>query len=391
MEPFRSIFREKKVCVLVPTYNNEQTLERVLTGILRYTDQIVVVNDGSTDSTSQILEKFRNVEIVTYPINKGKGYALRQGFMKALSSGYHYAISIDSDGQHFADDLPAFLAALDRHAGSIIIGERNMDQEGIPGKSNFGRNFSNFWFRFETGIRLNDTQSGFRLYPIQRLKDIDFVTRKFEFEIEVLVRAAWAGIPVCEVPVNVFYPEKSKRVSHFRPIRDFTRITILNTVFVVVTLLYILPRNFIRSFSSGKGFWRTLRDLLFNPSESDSIKAASVGFGIFMGIFPIWGFQLIIAIAVAFLLKLNRPLVIIAANISIPPITPIILFLSHMTGAVWMGDRAVHISFDETLSMELLRNSILQYLLGAVTLSIGCGIIFGLITHALLKLFRRKD
>lgn len=385
MEQFRSIFREKKVCVLVPTYNNEQTLETVLSSILRYTDQIIVVNDGSTDSTGQILEKFREVDVVSYLINKGKGYALRQGFIRAVSSGYHHAISIDSDGQHFADDLPAFLAALDRHVGSIIIGKRNMDQAGIPGKSNFGRNFSNFWFRFETGISLDDTQSGFRLYPVQLLKDIGFITRKFEFEIEVLVRAAWTGIPVCEVPVKVFYPEKTKRVSHFRPVRDFTRISMLNTVLVAVTLLYILPRNFIKSFSGGKGFWQNLRDTLLKKDEADSIKAASVGFGVFISIFPIWGFQLIVAIAIAFLLKLNKPLVIIAANLSIPPMIPIILFLSHLTGAVWMGDQAVRISFDETLSIEILKESFVQYLLGAVTLSIGCGIIFGLITQALLK------
>ncbi len=390
MEQFRFIFREKKICVLVPTYNNEQTLDGVLRDLLRYTDQIIIVNDGSTDSTRQILERFPDVEVVSYPINRGKGYALRQGFIKAVSSGYDYAISIDSDGQHFVDDLPAFLTEFDRHPGSIIIGKRNMDQAGIPGKSNFGRKFSNFWFRFETGIRLNDTQSGFRLYPVQLLKNIRFITSKFEFEIEVLVRAAWAGIPVCEIPVRVFYPEKVRRVSHFRPIQDFTRISILNTVLVTVTLLYILPRNFTRRFSSGKGFWQNLREMLFKKDEDDFTKALSVGFGVFMGIFPIWGFQLVVAIGLAFLLKLNKPLVIIAVNISIPPTIPIILFLSHLTGAAWMGERAVIIRFDETLSMELLRNSFLQYLVGAVTLSIGCGIFFGLITHALLKLFRKK-
>jgi glycosyltransferase involved in cell wall biosynthesis len=390
MDPFRAIFKEKKVCVLVPTYNNEQTLERVLTGILGYTDQVIVVNDGSTDSTGKILEQFRTLEVISYAANQGKGYALLQGFRKAVSSGYQYAISMDSDGQHFADDLPVFLTALDHYPGSIIIGKRNMDQVGIPGKSNFGRNFSNFWFRFETGLRLDDTQSGFRLYPIQRLQNTTFITRKFEFEIEVLVRAAWAGIPVCEVPVKVFYPAKEMRISHFRPVRDFTRISILNTALVAITLLYILPRNFIRSFSGGKGFWRNVSDMLFKTAESDFTKAASVGFGVFMSIFPIWGLQLIVAIGLAFLLKLNKSLVIISANLSIPPMIPPILFLSHITGAFWMGDRAVLISFDETLSIKLLKDSFVQYLVGAVTLSIGCGIIFGLITYALLKLFRGK-
>ncbi|MBX2965385.1 MAG: glycosyltransferase family 2 protein [Cyclobacteriaceae bacterium] len=246
MEDFSAVFRQKKVCVLVPTYNNEQTLERMLRDVLAYTNQVIVVNDGSTDTTAQILNKFPDLEIVQYPTNKGKGYALREGFKRAVEQGYDYAINIDSDGQHFAADLPAFLTALENHPDSIIIGQRNMNQANVPGKSNFGRNFSNFWFAFETGIKLNDTQSGYRLYPVKRLSALNFVTRKFEFEVEVLVRAAWAGIPVTEIPVRVFYPEKEKRVSHFRPFKDFTRISILNTVLVTIALLYIKPRDFIR-------------------------------------------------------------------------------------------------------------------------------------------------
>jgi hypothetical protein len=117
----------------------------------------------------------------------------------------------------------------------------------VPGKSNFGNNFSNFWFWFETGLRMPDTQSGYRLYPIKALKELTFFTRKYEFEIEVLVRASWSGIEIKSIPVKVFYPEKEKRVSHFRPFWDFSRISVLNTVLVTITLLYIKPRDFFRS------------------------------------------------------------------------------------------------------------------------------------------------
>lgn len=257
MEDFKSIFREKKVCVLVPTYNNEQTLKSVLEGVLAYTDQVIVVNDGSTDSTATIINQFTEPVVIGYEHNRGKGYALRQGLKKAYDLGYDYAISIDSDGQHFPDDLPAFLQALETNPDSIIIGERNMDQASVPGKSSFGKKFSNFWFEFETGIKLNDTQSGYRLYPVKLLNELTFITNKFEFEIEVLVRAAWAGIPVKEVPVKVFYAEKGKRISHFRPFKDFTRISILNTVLVTITLLYIKPRDLVRGIkkkNSGKNY-----------------------------------------------------------------------------------------------------------------------------------------
>lgn len=245
-EEIRATFEDKKVCVLIPTYNNERTLGTVLNGVLAYTGNVIVVNDGSTDGTGVILESFPDVDVVNYPVNQGKGFALRTGFRHAVKSGYDYAITIDSDGQHFPDDLEKFLVALEEHPAAIIIGARNMDQASVPGKSSFGNKFSNFWFWVETGLKMNDTQSGYRLYPVKLLNDVRFVTRKFEFEIEVLVTSAWRGIAIEEVPVKVFYAEKGERISHFRPFKDFSRISVLNTVLVTLTLLYIKPRDFLR-------------------------------------------------------------------------------------------------------------------------------------------------
>jgi glycosyltransferase involved in cell wall biosynthesis len=253
----RSLFTSHKICVLIPTYNNAQTLERVLRDVLSYTDQVVVVNDGSTDTTPVILEKFPTVLKVSYDLNRGKGYALRTGFAFACSQGFDYAITMDSDGQHFAADLPVLLSAIDDVPDSILVGARNMDQLTVPGKSSFGNKFSNFWFWVTTGIQMLDTQSGYRWYPIRRMQGMRFFTRKFEFEIEVLVRSSWKGIPVKNVPVKVFYPENGKRITHFRPFRDFTRISVLNTVLVTVALLYIKPRDLWRAIkkkTSGSSF-----------------------------------------------------------------------------------------------------------------------------------------
>lgn len=245
MNEFSTVFKQKKVCVLVPTYNNGQTLKQVLRDVSEYTDQVVVVNDGSTDTTSEILKEFNHLSIINFPSNKGKGYALRMGFKKAVELGYDYAVTIDSDGQHYADDLPVFLKKLEDHPASIIIGARNMEHASIPGKSSFGHKFSNFWFWVEAGYRVNDTQSGYRLYPVKLLNDFTFITRKYEFEIEVLIRASWSGIEVTDTPIKVFYAEKGKRISHFRPFWDFTRISILNTFLVIIALLYIKPRDFL--------------------------------------------------------------------------------------------------------------------------------------------------
>ena len=381
-------FQDARVCVIIPTFNNERTVGKVIEDVLFYTNQVIVVNDGSTDGTYEILKRYP-IDIVQHEKNRGKGLALRNGFARAIELGYEYAITIDSDGQHFADDLPKFMEALKIHPKAVIIGARNMDQHSVPGKSNFGNKFSNFWFWVETGIERSDTQSGYRLYPLKPLQNISFFTRKYEFEIEVIVRAAWNGVDVVEVPVKVFYPEKEQRVSHFRPVRDFTRISILNTFLVTIALLYIKPRDLFRRMRMGE--WRkVLMELIVNPDESDAVKSISIGFGVFMGIVPIWGFQLITAIALSFLFRLNKALVIIAANISIPPMIPLILWLSHVIGGVWMGENATSLSYDDEITLALIHQNFMQYVYGAVSLAVISGVTFGLLSYLFIKVFKPK-
>jgi glycosyltransferase involved in cell wall biosynthesis len=250
-------FRHHKVCVLIPTYNNERTLRQVLESVLEYAPDVIVVNDGATDNTPQILQSFPQVDVVSYAKNVGKGWALRQGFKHALAKGFDYAITIDSDGQHFADDLPKFLDKLEEEPGCLSIGARNMEQSSVPGKSSFGNKISNVSFWFETGLKMPDTQSGYRLYPIRRMEKMHFYTKKFEFEIEVIVRSSWRGIPINIVPVKVFYAEKENRVSHFRPFEDFTRVSVIHTVLVTIALFYVKPRDLFlgaKKKTSGKFF-----------------------------------------------------------------------------------------------------------------------------------------
>ena len=227
-----------QLCVIIPTYNNHKTLRRVIDGVLNHTENCIVVNDGSTDSTKEILSSYPQITILNLPENKGKGSALREGFKKAKDLKYQYAITIDSDGQHYPDDIPVFVDHLEKSEKEVLlIGNRNMNQDGIPKKSSFGNTFSNFWFWFETGITLEDTQSGYRLYPLKFIPKMLY-TNKFEFEIEVIVRTAWNGVEVKNIPINILY-DPNERVSHFRPFKDFTRISILNTILVIITLFYI--------------------------------------------------------------------------------------------------------------------------------------------------------
>jgi uncharacterized protein (DUF2062 family) len=265
-----------------------------------------------------------------------------------------------------------------------------MNQASVPGKSSFGNNFSNFWFRVETGYRMPDTQSGYRLYPLHLLQNMKWVTRKYEFEIEVLVRAAWKGIPVRSVPVTVYYAPKEIRVSHFRPFKDFTRISILNTALVLIAFLWVKPVHFFRMLFRKNGLKLALRNQLFNPAESDLLKSISISFGVFMGIVPIWGFQLLVAIFLAVLLKLNKALVIIAANISIPPMIPLIIFGSYQMGAWWMGGRSLQLDFSRDINLQSIRANLEQYIYGSITLAIIAGLLAGIISFVVLRISKRR-
>ncbi len=390
LEAVRAKFDELHTCVIIPTYNNVNTLGGVIADVSAYTKQIIVVNDGSVDNTAEMARSFPFVKLISYPDNAGKGWSLRKAFSYAIEQGYEFAVTIDSDGQHFAKDLPAFITRLEFEQDAIIIGSRNMNQHSIPGGSSFGNKFSNFWFKVETGIDCPDTQSGYRLYPLLLLQDINFITRKYEFEIEVLVRAAWKGIKIDWIPVSVYYPPKELRVSHFRPYKDFARISILNTILVLIAFLNIKPRDFFRMLFNKKKINQFLDGHFWHPHHSDTVKAASIALGIFMGIIPIWGFQMLVAVFLAILFRLNKALVLIASNISIPPMIPLIIFGSYKMGALWMGANTGRLEFSRNISLESVRNNLRQYILGSATLAILAGCIIGLLAFGLLKLFKKK-
>ena len=391
--PFSSVqadFDQLKACVIIPTFNNAGTVGKVIEDVMLYSRHIIVVNDGSTDETAHILSAMEGIQLISYSKNRGKGWALRQAFKYALEKGYHTAITMDSDGQHFASDLPAFIEKLKTSPDTLVMGARNMAQEFVPGKSSFGHRFSNFWFKLETGIKCPDTQTGFRMYPVHLLKGMRFFTVKYEFEIEVIVRAAWKGIAFDSIPIKVYYAPKETRISHFRPFKDFTRISILNTIFVLITFLYIKPRNFFSTLFNKKKLRQAINEQLFNPNQSDALKAFSIAFGIFMGIVPIWGFQLAVGIFLAVLFRLNTALVIIAANISIPPMIPLIIFLSYKMGAWWMHGSEVNMLFSTDISIASIKNNLEQYIYGSITLAVVASILLGLLSFLMLKYFKRK-
>lgn len=230
----------RHICAVIPTYNNGGTVAEVVRRVLQQGLPVIVVDDGSTDGTQDAL-KGLDIKILRHSQNRGKGIALRTGLEEARRLGYRHALTIDADGQHDPSDIPALVAAAAPR--TLVVGSRNIAAEGMSSGSTFANRFSNFWFTIQTAHKLPDTQTGFRIYPLEDLPSLKLLTARYEAELTLLVFSAWKGLKLVPVPVKVYYPED--RVSHFRPFADFFRISVLNTVLCVLALLYGYPRMLI--------------------------------------------------------------------------------------------------------------------------------------------------
>ena len=384
----RSKIADLRCCVIIPTYNNEKTLEGVIREVQLYTENIIVVNDGSNDSTSEILKNIPGILTTTSDKNRGKGRALQKGFAKAYENNFRYAITIDSDGQHRPADIPKFIDLLEREPGSLILGARDMNSPEIPGSSRFGHKFSIFWFRIETGLQVADVQTGYRLYPIGPIRDTGkFYTGKYEFEVEVLVRLAWRGVKILSVPIDVYYAPSETRVSHFRKGPDFTRTSILNAILVFMALLWVRPFMFAKGLKkkSVKGF---IKEYVLDSNDSNSRVTLSVMLGVFVGVLPVWGWQMMIAFGLAHYFKLNKFVTVAASNISIPPILPLILYLSYEAGGLVMGFNKGPV-YSSGFDYQWLKVNFVQYLLGSVIFGIILSLTLSSITYLLLQIFRK--
>ena len=242
-----------EVCGLIPTYNNAATLAEVVEGVKAHLDYVIVVNDGSDDTTAEVLaavcgadeaeQKRRGYTVLTHPRNRGKGAALATGLDYARRLGYRYAVTVDADGQHRPSDIPLLLAPLQTHPDALVLGSRrSLAHANKSSGSTFANRFSNFWFAVQTFHRLPDTQCGLRVYPLRRLPSRLRLTSGYEAELTLLVFPVWRGTEIIPVDVDVYYPPSSERVSHFRPIRDFARISLLNTCLCFLAVVWGWPQ-----------------------------------------------------------------------------------------------------------------------------------------------------
>ncbi|WP_258239231.1 glycosyltransferase family 2 protein [Arcobacter sp. CECT 8989] len=214
------------IIIVVPTFNNPKTISNVIKDILNHNYKVIVVDDGSDIEVSSLIEKNEDVTVLRHEQNQGKGQAILTGAKKAKELGYEYFVSMDGDGQHLASEI-AKLKACINSKNQIVMGARNFEIDNVPQKSKIGRAFHNFWIRLNSGYHINDSLTGFRLYPVSIL-DLNIKTRRFNFEVEVLVKHYWKHKNITDTIIECYYPTPEERVSHFDNYNDTINITLLH-------------------------------------------------------------------------------------------------------------------------------------------------------------------
>ncbi len=225
-----------QTAIVIPVFNHGSTLEEVVSKAKDVHETVIVVDDGSTDLGTNILDGL-GAEIIRHPINMGKGAAILSGARRARELKMTHIVTMDADGQHAPADFQHFSRMIEQYPHAIIVGKRDLEKAEAPRSSRIGREISNFWLRVETGKKLGDAQSGFRAYPVHLFEALPLRERGFPFEIEVLVKAAWAGIELKDVNISAYYPAGKKRISHFKLFKDNVKLSRLNTKLFLRSLI----------------------------------------------------------------------------------------------------------------------------------------------------------
>lgn len=210
-----------KVCVIIPAYNAGSTVHQVVTGALRHVSRVFVADDGSEDATAEQATR-AGAEVIKINRNRGKGYVLKMLFQKAIEAGYEAAVSMDADTQHVPDDIPKFLEAHKHYPEDLIVGSRMHQRDKIPRGRYNSMHIARFFVSLAANQFIEDTQCGFRLYPLSLIKQFHLTTERYATETEILIKTGDSGVRIRTIPVHTIY---GANISHFRPVRDIDTIT----------------------------------------------------------------------------------------------------------------------------------------------------------------------
>jgi glycosyltransferase involved in cell wall biosynthesis len=316
----------ESVWCAVPVYNNRETVRQVVAACRDNLSHVVVVDDGSTDADLVALLADLDVTVLQHTQNLGKGQAILTASRYIEAQGGQYMITIDADGQHLPQDLQKFLPLLQENDPAIIIGCRDFTVENVPASSRFGRSFANFWLLVETGKVVGDCQSGFRAYPVRYLNRMEFKAAHYDFEAEVLAKAAWGGLALTTVDIDVIYPKPEERVSSFKPFLDNLRLTGIHSMLVGRRMLPIRHQKLVERKSTldvsllrhpGK----VLRMLLKESATPEGL-ALSAAVGMFIAVLPILFMHSIVIFYFSMRFNLNKIVTLNVQHLAVPPFIP---------------------------------------------------------------------
>ncbi len=366
------------IAVVIPVFNNARTLRKIICSIREYHDQIIVVNDGSTDESSEILQSIDGIQVVESEKNRGKGAALRDGFRLAAGSGFTHAITFDADGQYTAEVIQKFIDCVNEEPETIWTGTRSFQkQDSGDHSSSFstGNLLIRCWYYMSTGLSIKDPMCGLRAYPLEFVNSLQYRTGdSFEFELEILLLAAWHHLPVKNIPIGVCQSKEGNN-SQFRTVSDCIRIV------RTMGILYLPLENGNKGFS-WKGLLKHIRNLVRQELKANAtpFKAAfSLSTGVFLAITPFHGLQVLMLILATFILKLNRPLAFLGVSISSAPFLPFWLAAGTATGKVVIPESIVPIVVNfckflpSSFSGAGLMHTFVYYFLGSIFLAAACG------------------
>lgn len=364
-------FEKVNCCVILLTYNNVSKLEEILTDISQCTNNVLVINNGSTDSTTDVLKHFDKHILKPHHIEhpQGKGDALLTGFKLALSLGFSYAITIGDNEKYLEEDFEKFLDKIAHEPNSLIVGNRTE----VSKKNNFNLKLSNFLYQIETGQTLPDTTCAFRLYPLKSIDNISFLSKNSGFDIEVIVKSTWKGI-------NIAHTSTTTSATIEKPVS----VNIINLALVFLALFYYRPMIFFKKLRK-KNLQQIWEDLIWVKNESTLKKSISVAYGVFCGLCPFWGFHTGLAIGGALLFRLNKALTIFASNVSFPPFIPLVLYLSLQTGTIVLNEPFIEFNDLWELNFEMIKHNSYTYFVGSMVLSVSLALFSGILSYFLIS------
>jgi glycosyltransferase involved in cell wall biosynthesis len=398
-----------RTVVVAPTYNNARTLGGV---IERLSDElrlpVIVVDDGCDDGSAAILARWsaggRDRWLITHPQNLGKAAALRSGFDRAGALEYSHALTIDTDGQHDVTDVPALLRLAQERPDALIVGARSTCIDGYPPLSRFGRFVSNLFVRIESGARVSDSACGLRVYPLEAVRRVNARSRRFGFELEVITRLAWAGVPIVDAPVKCTYHVNGGRITHFRPVWDSIDALLLH---VWLTTRSMIPwpvkkvplaaPDAIQSPQTGTivarlGRWmnpmRVWRQVRHDARERRRL-ASSMAAGMLLATLPPLGFKTVVALLIAKWLRLQPLVVLAVSSLNTPPVGPILAAAGIATGHVVLHGKFPKLesySFAKHGTWETLKTIGIEWAVGSAVVGTALAVLVYVVVRALLLL-----